>query len=215
MLDVHPPHEPIHGWRDFLLHILTITIGLLIALTLEAAVERLHHRHIVAEARENIRHEIEDNQKLIAGDHKSIDEDSRQMRVNMAVLRTLRQNPHSHGSMSLSWSWSAPNASAWSAARDTGALALMPYAAAQSYADLYGQQQLVNEQAILLFRNQTKASVPMMIEADSATPAQIDEALHRCAETIVDLAVLNDFLKGLDQSYEAALKSSRTAPPVN
>ena len=91
----------------------------------------------------------------------------------------------------------------------------MPYAAAQIYADLYGQQQLVNEQAILLFRNQTKASVPMMIEADSATPAQIDEALHRCAETIVDLAVLNDFLKGLDQSYEAALKSSRTAPPVN
>lgn len=31
MLDVHPPHELVHGIRDFLLHLLTITVGLLIA----------------------------------------------------------------------------------------------------------------------------------------------------------------------------------------
>jgi hypothetical protein len=35
MLDVHPPHEKMHGFKDFLLHLLTITIGLLIALGLE------------------------------------------------------------------------------------------------------------------------------------------------------------------------------------
>jgi hypothetical protein len=33
MLDVHPPHEKIHGFKDFLLHLLTITIGLLINTT--------------------------------------------------------------------------------------------------------------------------------------------------------------------------------------
>ncbi len=32
MLDVHAPHETVHGWRDFFTHIATITIGLLIAL---------------------------------------------------------------------------------------------------------------------------------------------------------------------------------------
>ena len=45
MLDVHAPHESIHGWRDFFIHLATITIGLLIALGLEATVEWMHHRH--------------------------------------------------------------------------------------------------------------------------------------------------------------------------
>jgi hypothetical protein len=35
-MDVSPQYQPIHSWRDFLLHLLTITIGLFIALTLEA-----------------------------------------------------------------------------------------------------------------------------------------------------------------------------------
>jgi hypothetical protein len=38
MLDVHAPEHRIHGFRDFLVHLLTITVGLLIALSLEASV---------------------------------------------------------------------------------------------------------------------------------------------------------------------------------
>ena len=37
MLDVHPTHT----WRDFFLHLATITIGLLIAVGLEQTVERI------------------------------------------------------------------------------------------------------------------------------------------------------------------------------
>jgi hypothetical protein len=50
-MDLHPPHQPIHTLKDFLLHLLTITVGLFIALTLEAAIESLHHRHLVRDAR--------------------------------------------------------------------------------------------------------------------------------------------------------------------
>ena len=35
MLDAHAPHGRIHGWRDFLIHIVAIAIGLLLALGLE------------------------------------------------------------------------------------------------------------------------------------------------------------------------------------
>ena len=38
-MDVHPLHHAPRTWRDFFLHLLTITIGLFIALTLQAAVE--------------------------------------------------------------------------------------------------------------------------------------------------------------------------------
>ena len=39
MLDVHSPHKSPDSWREFFVHLATITIGLLIALGLEAAVE--------------------------------------------------------------------------------------------------------------------------------------------------------------------------------
>ena len=44
MLDVHPPHQPTHTWRDFFIHIATICVGLLIAVGLEQTVEAIH-RH--------------------------------------------------------------------------------------------------------------------------------------------------------------------------
>ena len=45
MLDVHPPHEAVHSWKDFFIHIATICVGLLIAIGLEQTVEALHRAH--------------------------------------------------------------------------------------------------------------------------------------------------------------------------
>lgn len=45
MLDVHPPHAPTHTWKDFLIHIATICVGLLIAVGLEQTVEAIHRHH--------------------------------------------------------------------------------------------------------------------------------------------------------------------------
>ena len=45
MLDVHPPHETVHTWKDFFIHIATICVGLLIAVGLEQTVEAVHHHH--------------------------------------------------------------------------------------------------------------------------------------------------------------------------
>ena len=45
MLDVHAPHRTVHTWKDFLVHIAAIVIGLIIAVSLEQTVEFFHHRH--------------------------------------------------------------------------------------------------------------------------------------------------------------------------
>jgi hypothetical protein len=45
MLDVHAPHQLVHTWKDFFIHIATICVGLLIALGLEQTVEAVHHHH--------------------------------------------------------------------------------------------------------------------------------------------------------------------------
>jgi hypothetical protein len=55
MLDVHPPHEAAHTWKDFFIHIATIVIGLIIAVGLEQTVELVHHSHQRHELQENLR----------------------------------------------------------------------------------------------------------------------------------------------------------------
>lgn len=65
MLDIHVPEHSTRTWRDFLVHIATIVIGLLIAIGLEQVVEYLHHRHQLHEARAAIREELEVNTRLL------------------------------------------------------------------------------------------------------------------------------------------------------
>jgi hypothetical protein len=61
VLDVHAPHEPVNRWRNFFIHLATITIGLFIALSLEECVELRHHWRLVHEAEANMQNEIEAN----------------------------------------------------------------------------------------------------------------------------------------------------------
>jgi hypothetical protein len=209
MLDVHSPHEPVHGLRDFLLHIFTITIGLLIALSLEAGVESLHHRHIVAEARENIRHEIELNHQALTGNTKAIHEDADRINTNLETIRRLRAHPKNfHGNLQFTMNWSSFNDSAWRSSRDMGALAYMPYAEVQGYADLYAQQEIVNKEAMTLFSRQSLAVTPMVMEAngDDIPPAETQIMLRDTAGISLSLNILSQIMQGLDNSYTEALK---------
>jgi hypothetical protein len=43
MLEPHAPHEPIHSWKSFAIHIAAIAVGLLLALALEQSAEAIHH----------------------------------------------------------------------------------------------------------------------------------------------------------------------------
>jgi len=58
MLDIHPAHHAASTWRDFFIHIATIVLGLLIAISLEQTVEYFHHRHQVHQLEKNLRDEL-------------------------------------------------------------------------------------------------------------------------------------------------------------
>ena len=59
MIDVHPPHEGIHTWKDYLLHMSTIVLGLLLAIGLEQSVEALHRAHERQELRASLEWDTE------------------------------------------------------------------------------------------------------------------------------------------------------------
>lgn len=70
-MDIHPPH-PIHSWKDFGVQLITITAGILIALSLEGVRESIRDRALVREARENIHREIADNKHEVDNEISAI-----------------------------------------------------------------------------------------------------------------------------------------------
>jgi hypothetical protein len=130
MLDVHPSPHPAHGWRDFFVHIVTIVIGLLIALGLEQCAEGIHHRSEVREARDAIAQERAANQHEFATTTELFRRETKRFQTNLAVLQYLQQHP---GAAPDTWpgkiSWHCFNTTfstaAWQAAEHLGVTARM------------------------------------------------------------------------------------------
>ena len=142
MLDVHPPHEPVHGWRDFLLHLATITVGLLIALGLEAAVEWIHHRQEVAETREALHAELQVNLGRFSANTTYFRQDLKSLQGNLADFSYLQQHPGaSADKLPAKLIWTSSNArmenSAWRTAHERGISAYMPQGEVMRENELY------------------------------------------------------------------------------
>ena len=204
-MEVHPPEHPIHTWRDFFIHIVTIVIGLLIAIGLEQSVEWFHHRHIVHTARENISREIDDNRKLAASNGALAERTKQLMLQNMHRVQQLKHNPHAldHGEMHFTFGWSAFSDTAWLSARDTGALAFMPVEEVQRDAGIYTQQTIVNDQAISLFLSEALAASPLLMTEDKAVMTSEDqhELLKDTAQLYLRLQTLQQIMQGLNQDF--------------
>ena len=208
-MDVHAPHEPVHTWRDFFTHLTIVTIGLFIALSLEGLVDYVHHRHLLREARENIRQEIEDNHKAAQKDIVSVQKDIDITNVDIDTVRKMRADPKNFkGSLSYSIQFSSLSDAAWNSARDTGALSFMPYKEVQGYADIYENQKMVNDQVVEIFHRQTLALTPAFMEKsfDKIPVNQTEALLHDTAATLIDLTTLKQIVQALDTQYVAELK---------
>lgn len=207
-MDVHPPHGPIQTWKGFLVHLLTITVGLFIALTLEAAVESMHHRHLVRDARANLRREIESNHALYAENVQNLELNRRQLARDIEALRDLRSGKKLvKADLKWGWGWSSYRDAAWKTARDIGAVAYMDPDTIAGYALVYGQQDYVNETAIALIREESRAAAPLEVAMDPAQllPSETEALLIRTAEIDQSIRSLESTMKSLNDFYERAL----------
>lgn len=84
----------------------------------------------------------------------------------------------------------------------------MPYAEVQRYADLYGEQDVTNTQAVQLFRQQIEATAPLLMEKDAKlSAAGADRLIHDTATVTLDLKVLGQILVQQRDQYAAALNA--------
>jgi hypothetical protein len=209
MLDVHPPHEKIHGFRDFLLHMLTITLGLLIALGLEGCVEWNHHRHLRNEAEANLRQEIEDNQKDLAMVRASIDEEQKNLKeIAEALELRIEGKPINKSSLRFGMKIATLREASWETASSTGAFGYMEYVLVKRYAAVYQlQRQFVELQSLRLEKASDMLAYvalgdPAKLSTSDAGAALIE--VHRAMSRLESMREIGD---ALDQTYSKTLKS--------
>ena len=211
-MDVYPPHEPVHTWRDALAHLAIVTVGLFIALMLESLVEYVHHRELVKEARENIRSEIEQNRTDIGSNLASLDKEASLVKNGLTTMRYLQAHPHAHGSITFNWVYAPLHDAAWHTARDTGALGYMPYKDVQGYTDLYGLQTTVSAQILGLVTREAEVVAPLMALEDDGSmklpDAQYESMLRDAAVISIDLQTLRQLMTILDQGYSKTLNKN-------
>jgi hypothetical protein len=142
MLDVHPPHVSVHSWRDFFIHIVTITIGLLIAIGLEQTVERIHHHELVAETREALRVERDNNRQAYVAGISEFHRQTASLINNLIILQYLQQHPGTpQEKLPGILVWHANRTkfsqSAWETAQQSNVTALMAPDEVRTYSVLY------------------------------------------------------------------------------
>lgn len=209
MLDVHPPHQAIHGWRDFFLHIVTITIGLLIAVGLEQTVEYIHHRQQLAEMEDSIRAEGVENQEVAAIDARAADQAIASAGAAIAGLQAAAGTGTvtALGEINLL----VPGSSAWSAARDAGLLALAPHEQVGNYWKAYFVQDAVVQQVRKVYADLDNIQALASIHPDAGrlAAAERESLLAAYAGYREDLKVLKIDLDLLNRVTDLALRGGK------
>lgn len=210
-MEVHPPHEPVHSWRDALIHIGLMTIGLFIALSLEGLIEYVHHKHLVREARENIQRELDQNHQHAQKDITYLGQSGDKIKAGLTTLRYLQGHRGAKNqTISFTVEFTDLDDAAWRTARDSGALGYMPLDEVQRYASIYGLQQSVTDQAMHLLKQEAEALAPIFAEDENFSQMSDEEfgAMRKAGATnFADVFVLQELLHNLDQAYLGTLKN--------
>ena len=149
MIDVHAPHGGLHTWKDFWIHLGTITLGLLIAISLEQTVEYFHHLHLRHQLEEDLHAEAEKNITIMDADYVYLDLQMANLAANRERVDAMRA---SHGKIKAAYTpfnygnlhgvlLKAPLASVWTTAKEDQSIAFLPREEARFYDRVYRQQE--------------------------------------------------------------------------
>lgn len=185
-MEVHAPHQPILSLKEFLVHLLAITIGLLIAVGIEGCVELYREHSLVKEARRTLHEEIHYNSAKLADALPEVETEKTTVADSIKFLTRIVEHPKDKaaqtGSISANYSLVGLHDTAWKTAQATNALAYMPYAEAQRYSDIYGSQKDFTDQENKLVEDEAQL-LGVFAKTDfghgDVTPEQASLALER------------------------------------
>ena len=207
-MEIHAPHQPILSFKEALVHLGIVTIGILIALSLEGLLEWQHHRELVHEATANIRDELRDNDNELT---HFLDATNKLRAEEVAALDFLKaaaehRTPVS-GSLTVGFSRADISDASWATAQTTGALGLMNYGQVKQYAQIY---ELQDEFVRLQGKSIDALVLAMMPFQGNRSPADLSSAelqlaRERILDLMSDLQTEEQIGQALHKRYEAGL----------
>ena len=175
-MEIHTPEHPPLSMREFGIQLVTITAGILIALSLEGLTEWFHHRSLVREARANLASELRDNKVELDKVLSAAPASEKDLRTALQLIDDILSHRRSDiHTLSLSYNLAILNTASRSTAEATGAFGYMDYAEVKRFATVYDLQQQFNRLQDRLI----EAWIPMLTPAQAGDPEQMDPSALR------------------------------------
>jgi hypothetical protein len=138
MLDVHAPHEVLHTWKGFFIHIATIVVGLFIAVALEQIVEAVNRHREATALREDLQQE---SRQIVADARKSEAAHLYEIRwlttriaqAQLAIRERQPVVPRENNDMP---SYASPDNPIWRSAKSGGRTVLLTKGEVNAYAEI-------------------------------------------------------------------------------
>ena len=207
-MEIHAPHHAVKSWREAVVHLSLITVGVLIALSFEGIATWREHRALVREARANLASEIRDNLKELKNRLASIPKERQNLERADEAVRTVMAHKELKGEISLNFVTAELRDASRATAQITGAFALMDYDEVQKYASVYNLQAFYTHVRDTAFENLTKALgfTSLLAQPASATPRELEDFRAQLRATSSALMVEEQIGKSLLAEYEHVLQ---------
>ena len=192
--------------RLFLVHIATVTLGVLIALSLEGGREWGRNRQLAREAQSNLASEIRDNKKELDQVLADMANTRRQLQDSLKLVAELEKpgTQRFERNLSLEYNAASLTAASYKTAEATGALGHMTYAQVRRYASVYDlQSEFIDMQRRFVDQFVVMTSAPELLANPNA--AQLDRMRQGLLRTLAYLSAQGQFGRALTKSYAEAL----------
>jgi hypothetical protein len=174
-----------HTWRDFFIHIATIVIGLIIAVSLEQSVERVHEHYELRETRHALVEEREANRGLMEKNQTHWLQTFRELHSNLETLSYLRSHPGTkQADLPAELDWNQMSFlelhAVWAAAEQNGIVHHMPLDEANRYQDFYEGLRIIGQQSLAAWDAVNDAARFNLVDPDPThlTPAELEEEIR-------------------------------------
>lgn len=143
-IDVSKPRHPITSLRLFAAEIFTVTVGILIALGLQAAVEAANHRHTARQARESFRTELQETRRQVQRNLDGFHATEGDFKIALGYLQGRlehRADLPPLRSMNFVTNFTPLSTAAWDTALATQAFSYMSPAETRALAEVHSDQE--------------------------------------------------------------------------
>lgn len=194
-METHVPREGIHSFRQFIVEVAMIVLGVLIALAVEQVRERHHERKVAQEAREGFRSEMELERKALNFYFDRVKSPRESLEKFLAAEKAEKKGGATMATYEAPI-WQFLPSGAWDAAVGTQAFSYMEPAEVQNYSLVHTGQ--------LMFNRFAEQMQPVLADLDTFR-GRTDLTTEEQRQRDHDIRTVLEYLNSIDQAGHALL----------